>query len=54
MDPIICYKHKVDYIKTSTNEIQKNIENNVFKEANYHDVSVAIASAVTSYSRIYI
>src|SRR5947209_7997229 len=29
------------------------IENKVFKENEFHDVSIAIASAVTSYSRIY-
>ena len=51
VSPSICESHDVDYRKTLYNDIKvKNLRN---KESNFHDVSIAIASAVTSYSRIY-
>ena len=47
----ICYDHSLDYKEVVSNYM--NNSNNKFSEENYHDVSVAISSCVTAYSRIY-
>ena len=48
----ICESHDVDFTKTFNNDIKRNKKEG-FNEERLHDVSVAISSAVTSYSRIY-
>jgi DNA polymerase type B, organellar and viral len=48
----ICEQHGLDYKKEFVKSLKiKDIK--VFKETNFTDVSVAISSAVTSYSRIF-
>lgn len=50
----ICDMHNVDYQQTSLNDIKfKRISKIISKESTHHDVSIAIASAVTAYSRIF-
>lgn len=49
----ICNLHDVDFHSTFSNEIKRNIKSSNFKEDHFHDVSIAIASAVTSYARIF-
>jgi hypothetical protein len=50
----ICNSHNVDYKETLLNEMKKKqINSKRFKENVHHDVSIAIASAITSYSRIH-
>lgn len=49
IDKRICENHGIDY-KNVINDVKSS---KIFNEENYHDVSVAISSAVTSYSRIY-
>ena len=48
----ICESHNVDFHKTYNNNIKYN-KKEAFSEQRLHDVSIAISSAVTSYSRIY-
>lgn len=48
----ICESQDVDFTRTFSNEI-KRYKNEGFDEERLHDVSIAISSAVTSYSRIY-
>ena len=48
----ICDSHDVDFHKTFNNDIKLN-KNKAFSEERLHDVSIAISSAITSYSRIY-
>jgi DNA polymerase type B, organellar and viral len=54
INPSVCKAHKVDYIHAIQNDIACKIESKTFKNENFNDVSIAIASAITSYSRIYI
>lgn len=49
----ICNSHNVDFHRTFSNEIKHNTKISNFREDRFHDVSIAIASAVTSYARIY-
>ena len=48
----ICESHDVDFNKTLYNDIKYNLKSG-FSEERFHDVSIAISSAVTSYARIY-
>lgn len=48
----ICESHDVDFTKTFNNDIKHN-KNKGFSEERLHDVSIAISSAITSYSRVY-
>lgn len=48
----ICDLHDVDFNKTFNNDMKYNKKEG-FSEERLHDVSIAISSAVTSYSRIY-
>jgi hypothetical protein len=48
----VCRSHNVDY-KEALNNYIKYKNKDSFNQENLHDVSVAISSAVTSYSRIY-
>ncbi len=47
----ICESHDVDFTKTYINDIKRNKKGS--NEERLHDVSIAISSAVTSYSRIF-
>ena len=49
----ICNSHNVDFHSTFSNEIKRNIKSSNYKEDHFHDVSIAVASAVTSYARIF-
>jgi len=48
----ICESHDVDFTRTFMNDIKRNKKEG-FNEERLHDVSIAITSAVTSYSRIH-
>jgi DNA polymerase type B, organellar and viral len=54
ISPSICKAHKVDYVQAIQMDIADKIERKTFKNEKFNDVSIAIASAITSYSRIYI
>ena len=48
----ICETHEVDFIKAFNNDIKYNKKSGFTKDR-LHDVSIVVASAVTSYARIY-
>jgi hypothetical protein len=49
----ICEQNDIDYIDTLMN-IASNTKKGINKEEKYNNVSIALASAITAYSRIYL